>query len=526
LEPVSGPPARSEFQVAIRFVEVNGYRSFWYFTLARRACIPFSLLGVYVCYRWARELYGPLAGLLVLGLWYFSANIIAQAQLVTPDAGATALGVAAAYCLWRWLRRPRWPTAFVTGFALGLAELAKTTWIVLFALWPLLWLLRRWPERRNLGWKDWRRQALQIAGMLLLSTYVLNLGYGFEGSFRKLGDYQFASRALGGPKPPGQSAATPRNRFSGTWLGRLPVPLPNNYVQGIDQTKHEFEQKKWSYFRGEWRLGGWSYYYLYALAIKVPLGTWVLVALGVFVSIGRRGYSASWRDELLLLAPLVVVLTFVRSQTGYSHHLRYVLPIFPFAFIWVSKVARAVELNHRKIALLAGGALLWSVTSSLWIYPQSLSYFNESVGGPRGGHAHLDYSNIDWSQDLLYLKRWLDKHPEARPLGFAYSVRFIDPSIAGIECSLPPVDPDYDGPRAPGTPQEPGPLPGWYAMSVQRLIERGDPHAYFWRFQPAAMAGYSIYIYHITLEDANRVRREFGLRGLRDAPTSAPAPRG
>jgi hypothetical protein len=28
------------------------------------------------------------------------------------------------------------------------------------------------------------------------------------------------------------------------------------------------------------------------------------------------------------------------------------------------------------------------------------------------------------------------------------------------------------------------------------------------------MAGYSIYIYHVTLEDANHVRRELGLREL------------
>jgi hypothetical protein len=28
------------------------------------------------------------------------------------------------------------------------------------------------------------------------------------------------------------------------------------------------------------------------------------------------------------------------------------------------------------------------------------------------------------------------------------------------------------------------------------------------------MAGYSIYIYHITLEDANRVRRDLGLPDL------------
>ena len=47
-----------------------------------------------------------------------------------------------------------------------------------------------------------------------------------------------------------------------------------------------------------------------------------------------------------------------------------------------------------------------------------------------------------------------------------------------------------------------GPCPGWYAVSAHYLH---DPaHDYLLQFEPVATAGYSIYIYHITLEDANR----------------------
>jgi len=41
-------------------------------------------------------------------------------------------------------------------------------------------------------------------------------------------------------------------------------------------------------------------------------------------------------------------------------------------------------------------------------------------------------------------------------------------------------------------------------------------YSYFLRLQPVAMAGYSIYIYHITRDEANRVRRELGLPELRE----------
>jgi hypothetical protein len=306
-----------------------------------------------------------------------------------------------------------------------------------------------------------------------------------------------------------------RNRFQGTWLAGVPVPVPKNYLMGIDLQKWDFERKMWSYLRGEWRLGGWWYYYLYALAIKEPLGTWVLVFLAAGVTLWAGGisrgphpppltagpwrYSAGWRDELVLLAPAAVVLTLVSSQTGFNHHLRYVLPIFPFVFIWASKVARAVELEHWKIASVAGAALIWSVGSSLYYYPHSLSYFNELVGGPKGGHYHLGNSNIDWGQDLFYLKDWLDEHPEATPLRLAYDMPLVDPKLAGVE---------YTG-RPPA-----GAEPGWHAVSVNQIHNRSGEYEYFLQFEPVAMAGYSIYIYHITLDEANRVRREFGLPEL------------
>jgi hypothetical protein len=46
---------------------------------------------------------------------------------------------------------------------------------------------------------------------------------------------------------------------------------------------------------------------------------------------------------------------------------------------------------------------------------------------------------------------------------------------------------------------------------VNDLYERGRQYRYFVDdFTPVASAGYSIYVYHITLDEANRVRR--GLR--------------
>ncbi|MBW3538641.1 MAG: glycosyltransferase family 39 protein [Planctomycetes bacterium] len=596
------PGSRAEAAVSQHFIEANAPRIFWLITLARWACIPFSLVGGYLCFRWARELYGPAPGLMALALWCFSPNILAHGSLMTTDAAGAALCVLAAYALWRWLRFAGWRAAALAGLALGLVQLTKATFLVLFGLWPLVWLLWRWTADRGAR-GGVRGEAAQLAATLGVALYVLNLGYGFEGSFKRLGEYEFVSPSLAGTIGEGRHSG---NRFRGTWLSGVPLPFPENYVRGIDTQRKYFERKLPSYLRGEWKLGGWWYYYLYGLAIKIPLGTWLLFALALgwrlsgrirggarsagedrglkmedeaegtedgehrTSSIERRTPNAqpgggrsrsSRRDELVLLAPAVAVLALVSSQTGFNKNLRYVLPCLPFAFIWISRVFQRVEGRESRVEsqtkepgragparqpprawrrafhALAVGALAWSIASSLWFYPHSLSYFNELVGGPARGHEHLIHTNIDWGQDLLFLKDWLDEHPEARPLHLAYYGP-VDPKWAGIEHALPPRMPRPDD-GSSGThdsrpsllaPQPPaGPHPGWHAASINTIHGHGWPipdgqgrrvgvsrsdYGYFLEFEPVARAGYSIFIYHITLDEANRVRREFELPEL------------
>ena len=515
------PGARPVFGMGGRFLAVNGERSFWLFTIARWACIPFSLLGGYVCFRWARELYGEPAGILALALWCFSPNIIAHGSLITPDSGATALGVTAAYFFWRWLKQPTWSRVLVAGVTLGLAELTKMTWIILFGLWPLVWLIWQCSSDRRRQLRAWLIQAAQMALVLSIALYVLNLGYGFEGSFNRPRDFRFVSRSLtsDGEEEDHVKNRQGKNRFADSWLGTIPLPVPRHYVLGMDVQKRDFENfGRLSYLRGEFRDRGWWYYYLYGLAIKVPLGTWLLILLATWLRFRRWDCSATWRDEIVLLVPLAAVLALVSSQTGFNHHMRYVLPIFPFAFIATSCVAGAVSWKQWRIAFFAVVVLAWSVGSSLWIYPHSLSYFNELAGGPTGGHAHLINSNIDWGQDLLYLRRWLDDHPEARPVYLVYYGR-VDPRAAGIEHTLPPQPLQGNNDRSHLQVLR----PGWYAISVNYLrgfsylapdetgIRREVPenaYSFLLDFPPEAMAGFSIYIYHLTPEDITRVQRE------------------
>ena len=552
----SRPQDRAEWTLGKAFIAANTPDKIrWCFTLARWSLLPVLLLGGYFGWRLSRELYGTAASYIFLTLWCFSPLLLAWGATICPDATAASLGIVAVYVFRRWLSTPDWTRTAIAGACLGLLPLTKLTWIVAFALWPAVWLLWTIPIY---GTKA-RNQILplppfrQLAAILLVALYMLNVGYLFDGTFRPLGKYVFNSRLLrGGEKsgdPPGTT--TPKeNRFAGTWLGTLPVPLPADFVLGIDTQRCDFERGLPSYFRGQWADHGWWYYYLYALLIKEPLGTWCLTAFAVGAMISGHGYSASWRDEMVLLAPAVAFLLFVSSQTGFSAHLRYLLPALPFLFIWVSKIgrvftARSFSRNRLVIATSIALMLAWSVASSLAIYPHSLSYFSELAAvlstptdrlypkpprhddfehhgvlaaikgalslGPCNGPRHLQGSNIDWGQDLYYLEDWCKSHPEARPIKIACTgLCGLDRSSPGLTGSLPIVrkSGQTSGKQESATV---GPLPGWYALSVNEIYSRSQQYRYFLNFRPVAMAGYSIYIYHITENDANRVRKQSGL---------------
>ncbi len=114
-----GIDIRPEWHIGMRFMEENGPKAFWYFTLARWGCIPLILLGGYFCYRWATELWGRASGFVALLLWTFSPTVLGNGAMITPDTTAASMGVVAHYAFWRWLKRHPGGARFSRGLLSG-----------------------------------------------------------------------------------------------------------------------------------------------------------------------------------------------------------------------------------------------------------------------------------------------------------------------------------------------------------------------------------------------------------------------
>ncbi len=345
--------ARPEFDLGRNFVAANGERSIWLVTIARWACIPFSCSGALFCFFWSRELWrNNVAGLTSMVLWCFDPNILAHGELITPDCAAASLGLGTCYFYWRWLRKPGWKRALVAGAMLGLTELTKTSWLILFGIIPFMCLPRLIRSQSpQLGMIHRIRSAFpvttQLLFSLLIALFVLNTVYDFDGTFTPLSDFQFVSRSLTGASASG----TPGNRFEATLLRGFPVPLPKQYIIGIDVQKHDFEDYgDLSYLCGEWKKGGWWYYYAYGLAVKVPHGTQFLfvVSLLMIAAFGQPpskqfaddSVQSFGNDIMFLLVPPGALFLLVSSQAGFGQHVRYVLPVMGFVFVTCGVSAR------------------------------------------------------------------------------------------------------------------------------------------------------------------------------------------
>jgi len=399
--------ARPEFIIGANFVALNGRRSLWLLTLARWACIPFSLIGGIFAFHYSQELWrSNLAGLVTLAVWCFEPNILGHAELITNDVACTALGLGATWLFWRWLKNPEWLRAIAAGIVLGLALLTKSSWLILLILWPLLTMLWHFSEPRlirNHTKKNPRpeaalpsshesrsspesgqsgmttgdlaisfrpRRGVQLSIILSTALYLLNMGYRFDETFTPLKEFEFVSRSLKGVD---ESNAL-GNRFRHSWIGRLPLPFPKQYILGLDIQKSDFENwSRPSYLRGEWKQGGWWYYYLYGLLVKLPHGFQLLILMTAAVLVGRSLHrrsrcsnfcasttaesmtqarcensrpDCSARDLLVLISPGLLLFLIVSAQTRMNEHFRYVLPFIGMLTVLVGCTATLARPNY------------------------------------------------------------------------------------------------------------------------------------------------------------------------------------
>ncbi|MFF9817414.1 ArnT family glycosyltransferase [Streptomyces sp. NPDC014006] len=381
---------------------------FW----ARLPVIVLTLLFGLVVFAFARDLAGPPAGLVALGVYAFSPDVIAHGSLATLDAPAAGFLLTSVWLLWRARRLPRRYVP-LAGAALGAASATKAA--ALPAV-PVLMVLAAVSAWHACGAHRRRVRLLRAAGGALAVAVVAVA-------------VVWAAYLVVDPRlwwSPQQHVPVVHGLRG--LLVRL-LPLPRAYRDGL-RMQFAFENQPWQGFLfGRLYTGSLWYYLPAALLVKTPLGMLVLWIAGVVALTARRRLRAA---APYLLLPAGVLLA--AAMTG-SRDLgtRYAL----FVPVFLAVAAGCAPVLRRRWAPGVTAALVLCVAvSSLRAFPYYLPYSNEAFGGPAQTHLRLHDSNVDWGQDLGRLAHRLRERYPGERVWLVYKGSGV-PSAYGIHAANP-----------------------------------------------------------------------------------------
>jgi Dolichyl-phosphate-mannose-protein mannosyltransferase len=425
---------------------------------ARLPIIGLTLLLAVIVYAWARELFGPMAGLLALTLLSFDPNILAHGNLATSDIGVTCFATLALYTFWRWMTRPTPARAVIAGLALGLAQVSKFSAVYLIPALIIILVSDRTLKSTNASRLTAKTTVAYLTVIALAAYCAIWVVYGLG----TLKGYPFPAR---------------------------------EYLTGLQAAKTLIGGGKDSFLLGAYSPDGWWYYFPVVFALKTPLPTLILIG-ATSVSVYRRG---TWRPTLPLLIPVVIYFA-ICLASPFNIGYRHLLPVLPCLFIFTSQLALIDWRTSRSGTAAVSAMVVWLTVGSLAIFPHHLAFFNEIAGGPQNGYKMLVDSNLDWGQELIGLRKYMTQE-NIGSVKLSYHGT-ADPTAYGIVYEPLPSYP-YNQWTSDTVPDSVlNPPNGVYAISANNLqglrFKNHDLYATFRQRKPDAVLGHSIFIYRIT----------------------------
>jgi 4-amino-4-deoxy-L-arabinose transferase-like glycosyltransferase len=384
---------------------------------ARLPMIVLTLLFGLVVFAFARDLTGPIGGLLALALYAFSPDAIAYGSLANVDMPSAGFLLTALWLLWRARSRP-YRYLPLAGLALGASTASKMSTLPAVPIAGLLVVLTVWHLTRDrvTGKRPvLRRLGLGVAvaaGVAAISVAVVWACYLIVDPHL----HWVSPRSVG-----------PLTGVKANLTNLLPYPLP--YRDGM-RYQFNLEHATYSGFLfGESYQGSKWYYLPAALLIKEPIGMIVLWVMGtVAVLITPR---------LRAVGPYVLVPTLLLTGVAMAGSRNWGVRYAIFVPVILAVVAAAVLAYRRRWLHVAAGVLAaYVAVSSLSAFPYYLAYSNEAFGGVQGTHEMLTDSNVDWGQDLGRLGERVKQEYPGQPVFLIYKGRG-EPAYYGITAISP-----------------------------------------------------------------------------------------
>lgn len=456
-------------------------------TLARIGVLPFFVLGALIVYAWTLRLAGERSAVFAVFLCTTTPTILAFSSIAYTDIVAASTQIAAMFAFTLWLedfsrRRTLW-----LAVALGFAFTAKlTSGLFLPAAFIgmyVCWLLRgSEAERAKLS-----KRVLHLAYATALAGLIVWGSYRF--SVKPIQEATDISTAALPSFQNFPAFARPAIRRVVMANPRLPAP---ELLNGIAKAWVLNKAGSDSYLLGRTRSGGWWYFYLCALGVKLPLPLIIACASGVILCLKEQKSLTAYLPLVALLGVLLIT-AHVKYQVG----LRHVLVCLPLIMIvtaaglksWLNATSWRSPAVFMLLALAT-----WQIGESARSQGDFIAYFNE-LAGEDPSKVLVIGCDLDCGQDLYRLADELRARRVSRFTLAVWTSADVDQS------SLPPYDP----------PTSDGEREGWIAVSSRAyrlghfLHQSLPPHSFDWlnNYAPVANVGRTIKLYYIKPSSAH-----------------------
>lgn len=487
---------------------------------ARLAVSVFALLLALLIFFAAREMFGVAAGFIALTLFVFDPNVLAHGALVTTDVGVSCFLFGSVYCFYRYAKAPSVPRLLVAGLVTGLAFASKHTGILLLPM--LLTLVICECLRRDAGGRRVRtfaRLTAAFIAIVLIGFSVLWAFYGFRYSARPAGF------SLNPPLATylEQISKPLEARILGT-VAHLHL-LPESYLFGMADIQF-VDDIYTAYFFGRIYPHGTWLYFPGVLLIKSTLPLLIL-GIATVILIATRRFRC-WREILFLTLPPAIYLA-VAMSSNMNIGVRHILPMYAFLYVLIAGAAAGLVHRNRRWAYVIAVLLAWQAFEAVRVSPAYMAYANEAWGGPADTHKYLSDSNVDWGQQLVAVKRYLDEHKITHCWFVYFPEGALDPGPYGIPCNfLPTTDtlwwlnvPLNAPPSVDGTVLiSDGDLEG-FEFGPAPL----NPYEEFKHLKPVAVIQHGVYVYqgHFEIPLAAAFSDDQEAQNLLDAKNAAAA---
>ncbi|MBI2888831.1 MAG: glycosyltransferase family 39 protein [Candidatus Liptonbacteria bacterium] len=416
--------------------------------VARAGPVIVTLLAILFLYMWARETLGNMWGLLPAVFFALSPIVLAHGHYVTTDVGAAFGIIIATYAFLRFLRAPSKHNLFIAGVALGVAEIAKFSAVLLIPYFLILAVLKTLLTSPPTA-KEYIGEARRWMGRTLLVVFtayafivypvyaLFTLGYPPK---RQHADIAATLASFeGGPTPSG-AICKPLRCIADLTIAATKNPLTRplaEYSLGVLMVVQRAGGGNTNYFLGKVSgVGSPSYFpMVYGMKETIPallflLGACIIGCATFIRSMPRRIRAIPGTIEknfdAWALGIFIALYWTWSMKSNLNIGVRHIIPALPFMYLlaahaWKAQLTRALALTRAHTASFpraASATIQWTcaILLGFWLLtevalaaPHFLSYFNELGGGTRNGYRYVTDSNYDWGQDLLRLKKWVEQ---------------------------------------------------------------------------------------------------------------------